>query len=253
MFTLRRQEVIAYQLRDPIQSELNVVDVYPYDRYLYVFDARRGDVYSLYARALSGDVDPELSVYWEDTILIDANDNHGSTDPSLGPLDARLPNVIMPRDGRYFVEVRSYGNTQGSVGFTIVHVMSGALAYPGTDTALTDFIAPNEIKTYPIDVRVGDFVSLTLRARSSLLDPVVALLDDEGNVLIDNDNHGFNDADLDFFDARIKNYLITEPGRYNVRTASARGGEGEYELIVNIKRDRRLYDEDYTPPSFTGP
>ncbi|MCK6579312.1 MAG: hypothetical protein L6Q98_14570 [Anaerolineae bacterium] len=252
MFTLRRQEAIAYQLRNPISSELSVVEVYPYDRSLYVFDARRGEVYSFYARALSGDIDPQLSVYYEDTELIDANDDHGSTDPSLGPGDARIPNLIIDRDGRYFVEVRGYAGTQGSIGFTVVHVMNGALAYPGTETEIEDSVAPDEFKHYDLDLRVGDFVSITVQARSSLLDPFAALLDADGAVLIDNDNHGYNDADIDFFDARIKNYLIAEPGSYSVMVGSARGGEGSYTLTVNIKRDRRLFNESYTPPPFNG-
>jgi len=247
-FEVTRERALAAAFADPISADMQVVKVGSWDRYTHVLDATRGDVYSFYARGLSGDIDTRMALYYEDTLLIDANDDHGSSDVSMGSGDARLLNVMMPRDGRYYVEVRGYEATTGDVSFTVELVARGALVYPGTDTQFEGTIEVDAQVTHTFEARVGDYVTLTAAAHDPLLDPIITLIDPDGERMIDNDNHGYNDADIDFFDARIKNVLIQQSGIYTVEVASARGGEGAYTLTVNTKRDRRLFEREYTMP-----
>lgn len=244
-FLLRRESVIAADISEPISTETRVEMVNPYDKVHYAFDGERGDVYTFIARGLSGDLDARLAIYWEDAILVAANDDNGSSDPSFSPADAIINNVILPERGRYYVEVRGYEGTSGNVSFTITQVARNALVYPGFDQNFEGSLQPWGAQDFRFTARVGDYVTITARAESPLLDPIILLSAEDGTALLDNDNHGSNASDLDFFDSRISNYLIRESGTYVVTVASGQGGEGDFELTVNIKRDRRLLDMTY--------
>jgi hypothetical protein len=254
-FMLRRESVIAADISEPISSETRTEMVNPYDKALYAFDGERGDVYTFIARRLSGDLDARIAIYLEDAILVAANDDSGSSDPSMGTSDALINNVILPERGRYYVEVRGYEGTSGNVAFTITQVARNALVYPGVDQVFAGSVQAWGSQDFRFTARVGDYVTITARAESVLLDPVILLSNSEGTALLDNDNHGSNASDLDFFDSRISNYLIRDSGTYVVTVASGQGGEGDFTLTVNIKRDRRLLDLAYqenTPDEASG-
>lgn len=253
-FTLRREADLTADLSQPISSDLSIQEIRPYDLYSYIFDAQRGDVYTFIARGLSGDLDARIAIYYEDSNLIAANDDHGSSDPSLGRGDARLMNVILPKTGRYWVQVRGYEGTNGNVAFTVTHVARGAPVYPGWDQVLDGELEAGATQNFTFKARVGDYVTLTARAAagSPLLDPVILLSDPDGKALLDNYNNGFSDADLDFFDARISNYLILKSGTYTVTVGSEQGTSGTFSLTINIKRDARLLDPNFPLPDESG-
>lgn len=244
-FMLRRESVIAADISEPISTETRVEMVNPYDKVLYAFDGQRGDVYTFIAQAVNGDLDTRIAIYWEDALLIAANDDNGSSDPSMATGDAIINNVILPERGRYYVEVRGYEGTSGTVSFTITKMAENALVYPGVDEVSEGSVEAWGSQNFQFEARVGDYVTITARAESPLLDPIVLLSSGDGTALLDNDNHGTNASDLDFFDSRISNFLIRESGTYIVTVASGQGGEGDFNLTVNIKRDRRLLDMTY--------
>ncbi len=77
--------------------------------------------------------------------------------------------------------------------------------------------------TYMVALTSGDRISLTLSSRQ--FDPLLSLLDTEGNTLISNDDSNGS------LNSRIDNALIEQQGDYTIVVTSSDGeGVGEYEL-----------------------
>jgi hypothetical protein len=191
-------------------------------------------------------LDPRLALYWQDDLLIAANDDHGSSTPHLAADDARLHRVILPRDGTYHIYVSGYSTSEGEVMLTWGRTARGAPLHTGYTLLLTGSLSETDgIASHPFRALAGDYVTLTARRVSGRIDPRLVLRDPDGQPLFDNDDHGFNDADLDFFDARIASYPIAYSGAYLAQVDSRIGGEGEYTLTIHIARDRRLLDPAY--------
>jgi len=237
LFPQRQVPAPIAQFSAPLWSETTTVQIKPDDHAYYSFQGQRGDVFEISARTISGDLDVNMALYLRDSLLLIANDDHGSSDPTMALHDARIANVITPEpDGWwYLLELHGYPGTGGAVEITNILIARGGPLYPGLDQGFEGDITPNEIEAFTFEAAVGDYVTITGRALDPLLDPTISLFDAAGALLYDNDNHGFNDADLDFFDSRILNYLIRESGTYTVAIGSARGGAGRFTLTVNIK------------------
>lgn len=81
----------------------------------YEFDVSAGDVWTIYARDLSGGLDPILQIEDDDGDLVGLNDDHASDDLTLDVLDSRLPMLSVESDGVWRIMVRDYLGRRGRI------------------------------------------------------------------------------------------------------------------------------------------
>lgn len=201
-------------------------------RQVYYFEARRGDVVALQLTALNGNLDPLLMLA----------DNNGKmlalADDTDGALGAGLATVQIPEDNFYFIIVTRFGHdlgmTAGEYQLSLVRegVLSEAgvyLSYGDSVVGLIDEATPRA--AYIFEARQGDIINVQMQRISGNLDTYVALASETGQILVAND-------DLEgSLDARIDNYLILEPGYYQIIASrfgeQAGRSEGSYVLTLD--------------------
>lgn len=206
------------------------------ETFTHEFSARAGDVYVITASALEADFDPRLAVYDSANEEIFSNDDHGTSDAGIAPLDARIINLIMPSTGDYVVEVSGYQESAGEFELTLERVATGAPTGSGTDQVFTGDVRANGTFTETFEARVGDYVTITVRAVSEDFDPRLSLISPDGVIVADNDDHGTSAANIGFLDSRIHNYFITESGTYTIEVQGYRGSAGSFAVTVTTLR-----------------
>jgi hypothetical protein len=241
-----RERLLRALLTHPPVLTRETAFIQPRNPHIIPFDGRRGEVITVTVQARSGTIDPRIALYWRDTLLIAANDDHGSSDQALGRSDARLHRVVLPHDGEYHLYISGYSTTEGDVLITWGRAARHAPVETGGDQVIEGRLGADQpTVVHPFHALAGDYVTLTARRIDGAIDPRLTLRDPDGLALFDNDDHGFTDADLDFFDARIASHPIARSGVYAAVVESRRGGEGAYSLTISIRRDRRLLDPAY--------
>lgn len=203
--------------------------------YTYSFDATAGDVYTITVVATTSDLDPRISVYFNNNYVAD-NDDYGSSDPNMQSTDARIYDLIIQETGTYEIDVRGYSNTQGDFALTIDPVATHAPTGQPTEQVELGTVAPGDSYSYNFDAQAGDYVSLTARGLTTGFDPYITLLNADGTVLLDNDNEGSTFGDYAFYDARIANYHITASGTYTVEVSGVQGSSGTFGLTIGTLR-----------------
>jgi hypothetical protein len=83
------------------------------------FEAQAGDFVTISVRSLNDNLDPLVDLLSPDGVILANNDDHGSRSGSLGRLDARISNFIIPEDGTYTAEVGGYRDSAGAFAITI--------------------------------------------------------------------------------------------------------------------------------------
>ncbi len=209
--------------------------VEPNDYVTHAFTADAGDVFVITAQALNSDLDPRVALYFDNDYITD-NDDYGSNDSDLNPTDARLYNLIIQESGEYEVDVSGYQDSSGDYRLTIERVATGAPT--GTPDEQIEIASVNAGQTFSLDfeAEAGDYVTIAARGLSFNADSYIALLDANGSVLIDNDDHGGGSAQLAFYDSQIPNFIITESGTYTVELSSATGESSTFGLTIGILR-----------------
>ena len=86
--------------------------------YTTTFEAQAGDYVSVAVRALSGDLDPAVTVYDPDGFVIAFNDDHQTLDSTLGQFDAKTQTLLIDQTGTYTIEVTGYLDTAGMFAIT---------------------------------------------------------------------------------------------------------------------------------------
>lgn len=214
---------------DTITDSLDVGDVFVRE-----LEVNAGDMYTITVNALSEDLDPVVGIYDSEGALITNNDDHGGADSTLSFLDSRIERYIFTQSGTVTIEVSGYRDTFGEFKLTIERVATDAPTDAGSDELLTGEIDANDTVEKRIDVQAGDYVTITLRSLSENFDPFLELISLDGDVLAINDDHGGTDGTLGFYDARIRNYPVTEDGTLIVLVSSMNSG-GTFALTINIK------------------
>jgi hypothetical protein len=74
-----------------------------------------GDVVTISAQDVSGTLDPFLWISAPDGTLLAQNDDHASADFTLGTLDSRITDLIIPQTGVYTIHVRDFLGRVGDV------------------------------------------------------------------------------------------------------------------------------------------
>jgi hypothetical protein len=78
-----------------------------------------GDVVTISAQDLSGTLDPFLWITAPDGATIAQNDDHATSDFSLGTLDSRIVELNIPQTGAYTLHVRDFLGHSGDVRLSI--------------------------------------------------------------------------------------------------------------------------------------
>lgn len=207
--------------------------------------------------------DTVLEVLTEDFIHIEYQDDQVyETDDEEPPIfrDAQILGLFLPEAGTYYIRVDSFnGVSEGDVEVTISEadmnsyecsalivecrlrfVMNFACGVQlskgdvGCFRSNREFIRihPNVVYSQEVDAVEGSRLIITARDMFGTLDPVLLLLDEEGNILARNDDHGTTDLTLDAFDAQISNYKVESNGVLTVQAYDFLGREGLLELTI---------------------
>ena len=217
------------------ETEVINESIDPNDVYTHAFSARAGDVYTITAQATSDGFDPRISLYFDNSYVID-NDDYGTNDPSLQITDSRLYNVIIQETGEYELDVRGYQDSAGNFTLTLERVATGAPTGIPDEQIELGSVRAGQSYTYSFDAEAGDYVTISARGLSFEFDAYVALLDADGTVLINNDDHGGGSAELAFYDARIPNFFIEASGTYTVEVTGVGGSVGTFGLTIGTLR-----------------
>lgn len=206
-----------------------------FDVYTHTFDAEAGDVYTFTVQALSDNLDPTLALYFDNKYLID-NDDYGSTDSDLQGTDSRIYHYIIQESGEYELDVAGYQDSAGDFRLTLERVATDAPVGAPDEQIELGTVNSGRTYSYSFDAEAGDYVTVSVRGLSFGFDAYVALLDENGTVLINNDDHGGGSAQLAFYDAQIPNYMIETSGTYTVEVSNLADGNGTFGLTVGILR-----------------
>lgn len=202
----------------------------------YNFSANAGDMYTFTAIATSGDFDPILRIYDNESgQFLVGNDDHGSTDLDLNYYDSRIQRYIFQESGDFVLTLNGYSTTSGRFELTVEPVMSDAPLGNGSEEVVSNSITSNGIFTYEFTAQAGDIISLTARALTSNFDVSLVLISPDGELIADNDDHGTADANLSLRDAHINNFIITESGTYTVEVSGWRDSAGSFALTITTK------------------
>ncbi|MEP7293669.1 MAG: hypothetical protein ABI835_17915 [Chloroflexota bacterium] len=208
-------------------------EINPNDLETYTFDANAGDLYTITVVATTNGFDPRLSVYFN-AVYVNDNDDYGSTDPDMQPTDARLYNLLITESGEYEVDVQGYRDSSGNYTLTIERTATNVSTGAPDEQFETGSIEAGQTYSFNFDAQAGDYVTITARGLSFEFNPYVALLNDAGTVLIDNDDHGM--GYLAFRDSQIPNYIIDETGTYTVEVTNVTGDAGTFALTLSTRR-----------------
>jgi hypothetical protein len=200
-----------------------------------------GEMITVTARSLeaAGALDTTLEVLNSDGRRLAFNDDHASAGAELASYDSLISDLRLTSDDDVIVRVSSF-NGSGS-GRVEVLVSSANAAAPTEEPAataergtnvITGVVPDNDSFEQTVTAQAGDIVTITVRATDNVLDPKVALIDPNGSVAAQNDDHESDDLSLGRFDSRIRDFALTESGTYTIRITGYSGTGGAFELTI---------------------
>lgn len=181
----------------------------------YTFQARRGDIISVQMLAISGDLDAFVQVVNSASIVIAENDD------ALG-LDAAINGLVIRDDGTYVIIATRFGQGAGrSSGSFVLTLESAAESGLGRriDAALPlaygdsiegELTADTPAQFYTFDAQPDDVITIRMDRVGGDLDPLIALLNPQGNEIISDDDGGGGQNSL------ISGYTLPTGGRYTL-------------------------------------
>jgi hypothetical protein len=192
------------------------------------FTAAAGDRVTLTAQAID-DLDTTLELLGPNGRRVAFNDDHGTDDAALAAGDSRIARLTLDHAGEYVVRVDSFnGVTAGDVRLALD-------VLPPPDAGARDvLLLRGEALTIPLALDAGDRLTVTLRDRRGLRDPLVRLYAPDGTLSAANDDHASADLTLNLFDARLA-VTIGAAGEYRLelREYLGRGGLLALEITVS--------------------
>jgi hypothetical protein len=206
------------------------------DPYLHEFEAEAGDVYTFTLVATDGS-DARMFIDDSDENNVVANDDHGTGSEDIGFTDSLIQNFIFQYDDTYTIYVDEATGEGGDFELTIQKVASGAPLGEGEYDIQVDSLRPQGEYLYEFEAEEGDYITLTVRSLTEQLDPQVALLNEDGDILAFSDDHGgiVNTA-MGRLDGQVTNYLIEESGTYTAQVLGYQNSNGPFVLVVNTLR-----------------
>lgn len=188
-------------------------------RQVYYIDGLRGEVIQFDLSAISGNLDPVLSVF----------DNTGQLvfyrDDTRGNLNIEQ-NLTLEQTSRYFVVVGRFGYSLGATSgdFELHMERTGVLSEQGSTLRFGDSVIDTVSNTnpqvyYTFQATEGDILTVEMVRASGTLDPYLQVVNSDRFVIADNDDQIGSDTK----NARINTLLIESTGTYII-VASRYGG-----------------------------
>lgn len=191
----------------------------------FVFEASAGDELEVSMDRISGDLDPLLLVMNSDGEIIAENDD----DPDGGTRDAYLEPYQIPDDGEYTVVAtrfqRELGTSRGDFEFyfdlyegdgTPVATNTPEQMDPAqSEIAYDDTVSGNISDAmyrieFTFEGEAGDLVTISMDHTQGDLDPLLLLVNENGNTLIQDDDGGGDR------NARISGFSLPRSGTYTI-------------------------------------
>lgn len=217
-----------------------------YARY-YEIALEAGQVITVTMERQGGDLDPVLSILGPDGTALASNDD-AAVQVGTTTLNAQIVNFAAPAAGTYVIQATRYNQSAGETNGTFVLRVSGEsqattpAPTPTPDANIVDGIRLAEaIATgdtvsgqiggevfaveYPISLRAGDTIALSMIATSGDLDPLIAVFDPRGNVVSLNDDAPVPTGD-DPYNAHIPGYTARANGQYAIWATRYQTDEG---------------------------
>ena len=212
-----------------IRGQLN--DDNPRD--VYYLDGLRGEVIGLELSAVSGDLDPVLTVFDETGQLALRQDD------SAGSLNAGK-DLVIARTGRYFVIVGRFGYQLGSSAgeYLLQLTRKGVLSERGStlrygDSVIGTISDSNAEVYYTFQAQQGDILTISMLRSSGTLDPYLQVVDSERFVIAQNDDQ----VGADTRNARIDALIIARSGAYVIVATRYDGSAGSFVLTLEEAAD----------------
>jgi len=169
----------------------------------------------------------------------DVRVSNGNEDPQI-IRDARLENIQLGEIGQYTLVIDSFnGVSTGEVEVTVNHSNPFDEQIIEIDDTLQIIaeLPSGFVYTYVFDAVVGDTFTFTARDIANTIDPLLRILDEQGNVLSWNDDHESADTRLNVLDARIAAWEAAESGQYLITVIDFLGKSGKFELTITHLND----------------
>ncbi len=112
-------EARSVPFHEPTATTASGELITPGQTYRQTFAAQAGDYVTVEVRSQTIGFDPRLRLIAPDGDVLAANDDHGSSDPTLGLLDARIHLYPITVDSMYTLEIDAYDATPGLFEVTI--------------------------------------------------------------------------------------------------------------------------------------
>ena len=191
----------------------------------YVFQASAGDVISVAFQRASGDVDPRIQI-WDDNSNRLVNKS-GRSATGIAALNA----YVVPRSGRYELQAH---RDEGSGSFTMTLSGGSPTATPTPsprpiaigDTASGELSEEFSYHNYTFNARINDMITIHMQATGGNIDPLLKLWDGAGNEIASDDNGGGGR------NALIFDFLIPRGGLYTVQSHRKANTAGSYRLQI---------------------
>lgn len=159
------------------------------------------------------------------------NDDYAGESSDLLPLDSAIHALPLMQPGGYTIRVHSFSGAQdGDIAITI-HTQPLVRACILPEQIVT--LSANRAFTCTLALNAGDRLSVTAEAASDRLDPLLAVLDAEGQQVAINDDHAGGDPALNPLDAQIGDWHVPVDGNYQLvlRDFAGQGG------VITLKLD----------------
>jgi hypothetical protein len=225
--------LLALWLFQPITSETPVTVTLtagagPVD---VIYSAAPDEVLTVIARSTAAEpIDVTLEML-QDNERIAFNDDRRSEIDDLAPQDAAITNLYINEAGDYTLRIHSFSGAQS--GEVEVIVRSSSLV-EACETGAVELL-PHRAFRCTLDVQAAQTLTVTARDTSGTLDPVLTLLDSDGTLLVQNDDHTSADLTLNVLDAQITSYEVTEAGAYTLQVSDFGGAAGTLDLLLDIE------------------
>jgi hypothetical protein len=204
------------------------------DQFILPVQWQAGDVYTLTARALDPDFDPQMGIFPDRSDeLLAGNDDHSTSSSDLAFFDSRITNFIVPASGRFDIVIGGYQGSGGPFELTIRRTGENAPLGPPVTETVSGTVAPNAVFTHEVELDAGAYVTIRVAAAgASTLDSQVTLITPDGVIAADNDDHTSGDPTLGPTDSLIRNFFAAQAGVYTVEVRGYPGSSGTFTLTL---------------------
>lgn len=215
------------------ETEVLEIEASSDEPYIHEIDVEAGDVYTFTVVATDG-TDSRIFVDDSDENNVASNDDHGTGNEDIGFTDASIENFVFQYDDTYTLYIDEATGETGEFELIIEQVASGAPLGEGEYDIQVDSLRPQGEYLYEFEAEEGTYVTLTVRSLSEQLDPQVALIDESGDLLAFNDDHGgITDTALGRLDGQVTNFYIEESGTYTAQVLGYQNSNGPFVLVIS--------------------